>query len=99
MHGNTYYDRQPAGAGISCTPVLVAALSQYVHVPAGYEQKRSEIGCIQPYAREVGEVTMPLLPGKKNLFRNAQVEMAHGKSRGQAFAIAYSVLRKGKKTK
>ena len=35
---------------------------------------------------------MPLLPGKKNLFRNAQVEMNHGKPRDQAFAIAYSVL-------
>jgi hypothetical protein len=37
---------------------------------------------------------MPLLPGKKNFFRNAEVEMNHGKPRNQAFAIAYSVLRR-----
>ncbi len=37
-----------------------------------------------------------LLPGKKNLFRNAQTEMNQGRSRAQSFAIAYSVLRGGK---
>jgi hypothetical protein len=42
---------------------------------------------------------MPLLPGKKNLWRNAEIEMNHGKSREQAFAIAYSVERSKKKTR
>lgn len=42
---------------------------------------------------------MPLFPGKKNLWKNAQIEMKHGKPRKQAFAIAFSVLRKGKKVK
>lgn len=40
---------------------------------------------------------MPLLFGKKNIYRNAQVEMKHGKPRAQAFAIAFSVYREGMK--
>lgn len=44
---------------------------------------------------------MPLQPGKdkETIARNAQIEMKHGKSRKQAWAIAFSVARKGKKTK
>lgn len=34
---------------------------------------------------------MPLLKGKKNIGRNIATEMAHGKPRKQAIAIAMSV--------
>ncbi len=42
---------------------------------------------------------MPLLKGKKNIGKNIKTEMAHGKSRKQAIAIALSVARKSKKKK
>lgn len=47
---------------------------------------------------------MPLLPGKKNIGRNIQIEKAHGKPKKQAIAIALDVARRGgfdleKKTK
>jgi len=42
---------------------------------------------------------MPLLSGKKNVGRNIKTEMAHGKKRSQAVAIALSVARKKKKKK
>jgi hypothetical protein len=41
---------------------------------------------------------MPLLKGKKNIGRNIKTEMAHGKPRKQAIAIALSVARKTNKT-
>ena len=41
---------------------------------------------------------MPLLPGKKNLVRNAMIEMRHGKPRKQAWAIAFRVARQKKAT-
>jgi len=37
---------------------------------------------------------MPLLPGKKNIGKNIKTEMAHGKPRKQAIAIALDVARK-----
>jgi len=39
---------------------------------------------------------MPLKPGKKNVGANIQTEMAAGKSRKQAVAIALAVARRGK---
>ena len=38
---------------------------------------------------------MPLLKGKGNIGHNIQTEMAHGKPRKQAIAIALSVARRG----
>ena len=40
---------------------------------------------------------MPLLGGKKNIGKNIKTEMAHGKPRRQAIAIAMSVARRKKK--
>jgi len=37
---------------------------------------------------------MPLLRGKKNIGKNIETEMAHGKSRTQAIAIALDVARR-----
>jgi len=37
---------------------------------------------------------MPLLKGKKNIGRNIKTEMAHGKPRKQAIAIALDVARR-----
>ena len=37
---------------------------------------------------------MPLLPGKKNIGRNIETEMSHGKPHKQAVAIALNVARK-----
>ena len=37
---------------------------------------------------------MPLLPGKKNIGRNIEMEMSHGKPHKQAVAIALNVARK-----
>ena len=37
---------------------------------------------------------MPLYPGKKNVGRNIKSEIAHGKSKKQSIAIAFSVARK-----
>jgi len=37
---------------------------------------------------------MPLLKGKKNIGRNIKTEMAHGKPRRQAIAIALDVARR-----
>ena len=42
---------------------------------------------------------MPLLKGKKNIGRNIKTEMAHGKKRDQAVAIAMSVAGMSKKRK
>jgi len=42
---------------------------------------------------------MPLLPGKKNVGKNIETEMAHGKPHRQAVAIAISVARRRKKGK
>jgi len=42
---------------------------------------------------------MPLYKGKKNIGKNIKTEMAHGKSRKQAIAIALSVAGKSKKKK
>jgi hypothetical protein len=39
---------------------------------------------------------MPLLKGKKNIGKNIEIEIAHGKPRKQAIAIALSVARKNK---
>ena len=39
---------------------------------------------------------MPLKKGKKNIGKNIKMEMAHGKSRKQAIAIALSVARRKK---
>jgi len=38
---------------------------------------------------------MPLLKGKKNIGKNIKTEIAHGKPRKQAIAIALSVAREG----
>lgn len=38
---------------------------------------------------------MPLLSGKKNIGKNIKTEMAHGKPKKQATAIALNVARKG----
>ena len=38
---------------------------------------------------------MPLLFGKKNIGENIKTEIAHGKPKKQAIAIALSVARKG----
>lgn len=46
----------------------------------------------------IGRV-MPLLKGKKNIGRNIKTEMAHGKPKRQAIAIALSVAKKAKKKK
>lgn len=40
---------------------------------------------------------MPLKKGKKNIGKNIKMEMAHGKPRKQAIAIALSVAGKSKK--
>lgn len=37
---------------------------------------------------------MPLLPGKKNIGKNTETEMAHGKPHKQAVAIALDVARR-----
>lgn len=37
---------------------------------------------------------MPLLKGKKNVGKNIKTEMAHGKKKSQAIAIALDVARK-----
>lgn len=42
---------------------------------------------------------MPLLKGKQNIGKNIKTEMAHGKLRKQAIAIALSVAGKAKKKK
>lgn len=42
---------------------------------------------------------MPLLKGKKNIGKNIRTEIAHGKPRKQAIAIALSVAKKSKKKK
>jgi len=42
---------------------------------------------------------MPLLRGKKNIGKNIKTELAHGKSRKQAVAIALDVAGKSKKKK
>jgi hypothetical protein len=39
---------------------------------------------------------MPLLKGKKNIGKNIKTELAHGKPKKQAIAIALSVSRKKK---
>lgn len=41
---------------------------------------------------------MPLKPGKKNIGKNIDTEISHGKSRNQSIAIALDVA-KGKKKK
>ena len=38
---------------------------------------------------------MPLYPGKKHVGKNIKTEMAHGKPKKQAIAIALSVARRG----
>ena len=38
---------------------------------------------------------MPLLKGKENVGKNIKVEIAHGKPRRQAIAIALDVARRG----
>jgi hypothetical protein len=40
---------------------------------------------------------MPLLKGKKNIGKNIKTEMAYGKPRKQAIAIALGVARKKRK--
>lgn len=40
---------------------------------------------------------MPLLKGKKNIGKNIKTELAHGKPRKQAIAIALNVAGKSKK--
>jgi len=42
---------------------------------------------------------MPLYKGQKNIGRNIKTEMAHGKPRKQAIAIAMNVAGKSKKKK
>lgn len=37
---------------------------------------------------------MPLIAGKKNIGKNIKTEMAHGKSRKQAVAIALDIARR-----
>ena len=43
--------------------------------------------------------TMPLKKGVKNIGKNIKTEMAHGKTRKQAIAIALNVAGKSKKSK
>lgn len=38
---------------------------------------------------------MPLIAGKKNIGKNIKTEMAHGKPKKQAIAIALDVARRG----
>ena len=40
---------------------------------------------------------MPLKRGKKNIGKNIKTELAHGKSKKQAVAIALSIARKKKR--
>lgn len=40
---------------------------------------------------------MPLLKGKKNIGKNIKTEIAHGKPKKQAIAIALSVAKRKKK--
>lgn len=40
---------------------------------------------------------MPLLKGKKNIGKNIKTEMAHGKPKKQAIAIALSVAKRKKR--
>jgi hypothetical protein len=40
---------------------------------------------------------MPLLKGKKNIGKNIETEMAHGKPRKQAIAIALDVVGRKKR--
>jgi hypothetical protein len=42
---------------------------------------------------------MPLLKGKKNIGKNIETEISHGKPRKQAIAIALNVAEKGKNGK
>lgn len=42
---------------------------------------------------------MPLKKGKKNIGKNIQTEIAHGKSREQAIAIALDIAKKKKRRK
>lgn len=42
---------------------------------------------------------MPLFKGEKNIGRNIKTEMAHGKPRKQAVAIALDVARRGEAKK
>ena len=42
---------------------------------------------------------MPLLQGKKNIGKNIEMEVAHGKKRSQALAIALSTAGVKKKRK
>lgn len=42
---------------------------------------------------------MPLLKGEKNIGTNIETEMAHGKKRSQAIAIALSVAGRKKRKK
>ncbi len=42
---------------------------------------------------------MPLFAGKKNIGKNIETEMAHGKPKAQAVAIALNVAGKSKKKK
>lgn len=42
---------------------------------------------------------MPLFPGKKNIGKNIETEMKHGKGHEQAVAIAMNVAKKSKKKK
>jgi hypothetical protein len=42
---------------------------------------------------------MPLLKGRKNIGKNIKTEIAHGKPRKQAIAIALSVARRSKSHK
>lgn len=42
---------------------------------------------------------MPLFEGKKNIGRNIRTELAHGKSRKRAIAIALNKANKSKKKK
>ncbi len=44
-------------------------------------------------------ITMPLMKGKKNIGKNIKTEMAHGKSKKRAIAIALDVAGKSKKKK
>lgn len=40
---------------------------------------------------------MPLIKGKKNIGKNIKIEMAHGKPRKQAIAIALNVAGKSRR--
>jgi hypothetical protein len=42
---------------------------------------------------------MPLLKGRKNIGRNIKTELAHGKSRRRAVAIALNVAKKKRRKK